>query len=150
MIVLRNIIYLGFIFFGLLLLLAAIFVVCGAEFIGLAQIVVYVGGILVLLLFGVMLASRNSPLMPQTGVLQLLPGGFTALGVVSLMVIFIYRLPTFDKKQNTLIPSELTTTEWIGKMLLTNFLIPFEIASFLLLIALIGATFIIRKHKSEI
>ncbi|MCS6906201.1 MAG: NADH-quinone oxidoreductase subunit J, partial [Bacteroidia bacterium] len=56
---LRNIVYAGFLFFVTLVSIAALYVFAGADFPALAQIILYVGGILVLVLFGVMLSTKQ-------------------------------------------------------------------------------------------
>jgi NADH-quinone oxidoreductase subunit J len=106
---------------------------------------VYVGGILVLLLFGIMLTHRIYGLDLRTGTYQVIPGliAYVVLGGVLLFLLLRtgWRLdvgPEFEP-----------TTGGLGKMLLTDYLLPFEIASVLLLAALIGAVMLVRGRPGE-
>ncbi|MFQ5753440.1 MAG: NADH-quinone oxidoreductase subunit J, partial [bacterium] len=134
----RNVIYsavgLLFTFFGV----AGIYVLLSADFLAVVQILIYVGGILILLLFGVMLSQKVTSVELRTGTLQLLP----ALLVVGSVLIILLRM-VFKTSWNTLKVVDFNpTSKPIGNLLMTDFLIPFEIASVLLLTALIGAAFI--------
>lgn len=139
----RNIVYsafsLLFTFFGV----AGIYVLLGADFIAIVQIMVYVGGILILLLFGVMLTNKITSVDIRTGTGHLLPAaigvGILFGAVISVMVWTEWRSE----------PGELpfTTTVSIGRELITNYVLIFELLGMLLLIALIGAASIARRDK---
>lgn len=139
----KNVIYsavgLLFAFFGV----AGIYVLLAADFLAVVQILVYVGGILILLLFGVMLTQRITSVEMHTGTLQLVPALLAVAGV------FVILFRVINKTSWKIIPkSEFNpTAEKIGNLLMTDFLIPFEIVSVLLLAALIGAAFIARKSS---
>jgi NADH-quinone oxidoreductase subunit J len=139
----RNVIYsavgLLFTFFGV----AGLYVLLAADFVAVAQILIYVGGILILILFGVMLSHRITSVELRTGTLQLLPAVIVVGGVLVILLRIIYRTPWKIVTKTEFTP----TTQKIGTSLMTDFLIPFEIASVLLLAALIGAAFIARKGK---
>ena len=139
----RNIIYsavgLLFTFFGV----AGLYVLLAADFIAVVQILIYVGGILILILFGVMLSHRITSIELRTGTLQLLPAVLVVGGVLVILLRIVY-----GTSWNMVPPAEFTpTSQKIGALFMTDFLIPFEIASVLLLAALIGAAFIARKEK---
>lgn len=139
----RNIIYSGFsllfTFFGV----AGIYVLLGADFLAIVQIMVYVGGILILLLFGVMLTNKITDVDIRTGTVHLLPAAI-GVGILfgALTSVMVY---TEWKSEPGEIP--LTTTFSIGKELLTNYVLIFELLGILLLIALIGAASIARREK---
>lgn len=139
----RNVVYsavgLLFTFFGV----AGIYVLLAADLLAVVQILVYVGGILILLLFGVMLSQRITSVEMRTGTLQLVP----ALLVVAGVFVVLFRVIQSTSWQ--IIPKNdfNPTAESIGRLLMTDFLIPFEIVSILLLGALIGAAFIARKNS---
>jgi NADH-quinone oxidoreductase subunit J len=139
----RNIIYSGFsllfTFFGV----AGIYVLLGADFLAIVQIMVYVGGILILLLFGVMLTNKITNVDIRTGTVHLLPAAI-GVGILfgALTSVMVY---TEWKSEPGEIP--LTTTFSIGKELLTNYVLIFELLGILLLIALIGAASIARRDK---
>lgn len=140
----RNVIYsavgLLFTFFGV----AGIYVLLAADFVAVVQILIYVGGILILILFGVMLSHRITSVELRTGTLQLLPAIIVVGGVLAILLRVVN-----GTTWNTITRAEFTpTSQKIGTLLMTDFLIPFEIASVLLLAALIGAAFIARKGKS--
>jgi NADH-quinone oxidoreductase subunit J len=137
----KNIIYnaigLLFTFFGV----AGIYVILGADFIAATQLLIYVGGILVLLLFGVMLSQRITGLEMRTGTLQMLPATIVCAGVAAILVRMIWVTPWSVNAVSAPAP----TTKKIGELFMTDYLIPFEIVSVLLLAALVGAAFIGRR-----
>lgn len=140
----RNVIYsavgLLFTFFGV----AGIYVLLAADFLAVAQVLIYVGGILILLLFGVMLSQRITKVELRTGTLQLLPAALVVGGVLTILLSMVYRTPWNVVQVTDFNP----TSKTIGFLLMTDFLIPFEIVSVLLLAALIGAAFIARKERT--
>lgn len=140
----RSVIYsavgLLFTFFGV----AGIYVLLAADFIAVAQILIYVGGILVLLLFGVMLSQQKvMSVQMKTETLRLIP----AVLVVAGVFVILFRVITGTSWHAVQDSQYEATAAQIGSLLMTDFLIPFEIASVLLLGALIGAAFIARKEK---
>lgn len=141
----RNIIYsafsLLFTFFGV----AGLYALLQADFLAVTQILIYVGGILVLMLFGVMLTNRVISVDIKTGTLQTAP----ALLIVAVVAGSLSGL-FYSTWKNVPIPalSELkTTTKPLGEMLMTGYLLPFEIASVILLVALMGAALISRRER---
>ncbi len=137
----KNIIYnavgLLFAFFGV----AGIYVMLGADFIAASQLLIYVGGILVLLLFGVMLSQRFTGAEMRTGTLQVLPATLVCAGVAAILLRMIWQTP-WPKAE---VGAPAPTTKSIGTLFMTDYLIPFEIVSVLLLAALVGAAFIGRR-----
>ena len=139
----RSLIYsafaLLFTFFGV----AGLYVLLGADFLAATQLLVYVGGILVLLLFGVMLTHKLYDLDLRSEVTQFLPGIIVSAGLFVILVI------TFSKTQWAAGPGRLpsATTAEIGRLFMGQYILPFEAASVLLLIALIGAAMIVRRRK---
>ena len=137
----RNIVYsafyLLFTFFGV----AGLYVLLGADFIAVVQLVVYVGGILILLLFGVMLTTKVTSVQIKSGTFQIIPA---AIGVSLLAGILAAVMFTTDwKKYNTAIPN--ATAHSLGMVLLSQYAVVFELLGILLLIALIGAASLARK-----
>ncbi|HLB01030.1 MAG TPA: NADH-quinone oxidoreductase subunit J [Bacteroidota bacterium] len=142
----RNIIYsafaLLFTFFGV----AGFYVLLGADFIAITQLLVYVGGILVLLVFGVMLTNKVVSVEMKTGTLNV----GLAMVVVSVAAGTITGI--FYATQWKVMPSGMalpTTAVELGKMLMTGYLLPFEVASVVLLVALIGAAMISRRDRKK-
>lgn len=140
----RNIMYaafsLVFTFFGV----AGLYVLLYADFLAVTQILIYVGGILVLMLFGVMLTSRVVNVEIKTGTLNVVPALLlTAVVVGSLGGVFYSTWGSVDAPAG----GAVSTTAALGEMLMTAYLLPFEIASVLLLVALVGATLIARRRN---
>ncbi|HUG52529.1 MAG TPA: NADH-quinone oxidoreductase subunit J, partial [Vicinamibacteria bacterium] len=103
----------------------------------------YVGGILVLLLFGVMLTHKLYDLDLRSEVTQFLPGLFVAGGIFGLLALTALRT-TWAVGPGR---APAATTEEIGRLFMSKYLLPFEAASILLLVALMGAAMIVRRRK---
>lgn len=121
---------------------AAQFILLGAEFVAVTQVLVYIGAIVVLFLFGIMLT--RAPLGGEdrhTGD-NWRAGAFSALILVALLAyVLIERFGT-DKLPTTLQP---TNTRLVSDAIFSTYLLPFEVISLLLLAALIGAIVIARR-----
>jgi NADH-quinone oxidoreductase subunit J len=139
----RSLIYsafgLLFTFFGV----AVLYVYLGADFLAATQMVIYVGGILVLLLFGVMLTHKLYDLQLKSEVFQFLPGLFLMLAVFTTLAGVMLRTTWFRGGERAPAP----TTAGIGELFMKDFILPFEIASVFLLVALIGAAMIVRRRQ---
>jgi NADH-quinone oxidoreductase subunit J len=140
----RGLIYsafaLLFTFFGV----AGLYVLLGADFLAATQLLIYVGGILVLLLFGVMLTHKLYDLDLKSGTTQFLPGVIVALvGLLPMLTIIAFRTKWAAGPGR---PPAPTTAE-IGAQFMGPYLLPFEAASILLLVALIGAAMIVRRRN---
>tara|TARA_B100001123_G_C15125551_1_gene953179 strand:+ start:330 stop:833 length:504 start_codon:yes stop_codon:yes gene_type:complete len=123
---------------------AGLYVYLYADFIAASQVIIYVGGILVLIIFGVMLTNKiDDPKLSNQSQNQLVAGVFCLLLLIfQFQIIFNTNWYIGD-----FITRESTVND-IGMMLLTDYLLPFEIVSVLLLAALIGAAMLSRK-KAE-
>ncbi len=141
----RSIVYaafsLLFAFFGV----AALYVLLAADFIAITQILLYVGGILVLIIFGIMLTSRANSVEMKKGLLSIAPSVVLA-GVIAGTLIGV--LTTTKWPSAGTAPAE-ETAKPIGALLMTKFVLPFELASVLLLVALVGAVIIARREKGR-
>ena len=127
-----------FTFFGV----AVLYVFLGADFLAGTQILIYVGGILILLLFGVMLTHRLYNLNLTTERFQSITGS-----VIALAVFLSLSLVAIQTQWKVVENKELEpTTSKIGQAFLQGYLLPFEIASILLLVALIGAAMLVRRR----
>lgn len=122
---------------------AALFMMLEAGFLALAQLIVYVGAIAILIIFAVMLTRgmvqpRGAQLNSQAGL--------AAVVAAAMLFILLRVLPGFNfAVVNQAVPADITTT--IGKSLVGDFVLPFEVASVLLLAALVGAIYIARERK---
>lgn len=154
----KNLVRSVFMFFATLFALAGLYVLSLADFVAVTQVVVYVGGILVLILFAFMLSGRESlaSLTQQTNRLiavNKLPAMLVALVFFgSLAYVFLYAhidgsawLQDAGAGNNVLTPQDVTINH-LGVNLMTTYLLPFEVISILLLMALVGAAHLSRKE----
>ncbi len=139
----RSLIYSAFALLFTFCGVAGLYVMLGADFLAATQLLIYVGGILVLLLFGVMLTHKLYDLDLRTGVTQFLPSVAVAIGVFVVLAATAVRTDWAVADGRLPAPA----TEAIGKLFLGRYLLPFEAASVLLLVALIGAAMIVRRKK---
>ena len=131
------------------LFVAALYVLLGAQFIAAIQILVYAGGIVVLYLFVVMLVNLKRPPEAHSDPRRLtkLAFGMSAAVMLELGAIAVYssRLPATPIAPGSGMPVS-GNTEQVGWLLYTSYLIPFEIASMLLLVAMIGAIVLAKRE----
>jgi NADH:ubiquinone oxidoreductase subunit 6 (subunit J) len=147
MVLTRNLLYAGFSLLLTLLSIAAIYVLLFADFVAVTQLMVYVGGVLVLILFGIMLSSRvhDTSVMSENvnrgwGIIISL---LTLIGLsYTIWQAKFSALPWVQNASTDVLGSQKSTVQMIGIKLMTDFVLPFEVASLLLLIALIGAAYI--------
>lgn len=120
---------------------AGLYIFMWADFMAGVQIVIYIGGILVLLIFGIMLTNKISSVNISHTSLQRRVGAVITLGVLGFLI------PMITKTSWLQISSEepAQTADSIGRLLMMEYLLPFEVASLLLLGALIGAAMLSRN-----
>lgn len=141
----RNIVHAAFSLLFTLLSVAALFAMLAADFLTVAQILVYVGGVLVLVIFTVMMTRvPGGPGQgPRANVY--VPAGIFALAAFAL----VYRVITISGwGGRTMAPDDPITAE-IGVQIMTNYIFPFEYVSLALLVAMIGAAIVIRERKNR-
>jgi NADH-quinone oxidoreductase subunit J len=137
--IVRSAFYLLATFFGV----SGLYVLLGADFVAVTQIMVYIGGILILLLFGVMLTSNITHVEIRKGFSKVLPA-IVAVGVLLGALVSVI-MNTRWKIELSKIPE--TTSYGLGKLLITDYVLIFELLGILLLIALIGAASMARREK---
>jgi NADH-quinone oxidoreductase subunit J len=147
-VVLRNPFYSVLALVSHLLALAVLFLLLHAEFIAAAQVVVYAGAVMVLYLFVVAyIGGSDEPLRPEGGAINAFGPIFAAAIGVELCIAFVASgLEALDTRGADLGPGFGSPGE-IGKLLLTRFLVPFEAASYLLLVAAVGAVVLARRRR---
>ena len=121
---------------------AGFYVLLGADFLAGAQVLIYVGGILTLILFGVMLTNRMYSVELNTPKFQVVPGALVSAAVFVILVTVIRVTPW----KLASIVEEGPTTGRIGQALMNQYVLPFEVTSVLLLIALLGAAMLVRRR----
>jgi NADH:ubiquinone oxidoreductase subunit 6 (subunit J) len=147
-VVLRNPFYSVLALVTHLLALAVLFLLLHAEFIAAAQVVVYAGAVMVLYIFVVAyIGGSDEPLRPEGGAINAFGPVFAAAIGVELCIAFIASgLGALDTRGADLGPGFGSPGE-IGQLLLTRFLVPFEAASYLLLVAAVGAVVLARRRR---
>lgn len=130
-----------FTFFGT----AGLYVFLGADFVAGAQVMVYVGGVLVLMVFGVMLTNRIYDLRILSERVNF-KRSVVIVGVAfALLAGVMLKTPW-----NMVVPTEAaSSTSEIGSLLMTSYLLPFEVAAMLLLAALIGASMLASGSEED-
>jgi NADH-quinone oxidoreductase subunit J len=151
----RNVLYAAYSLLLALLGVAGLFVFAGADFLAVSQLVIYVGGVLVLVLFGVMLTHKPTRTATPEAAEQLnaILTGIRRPYVAALLAIGLFwgvsRLLAnahFVMLERPL-PIATTSVDTIGRQLMTEHLLPFEVISILLLVALVGAGYLAKKPK---
>jgi NADH:ubiquinone oxidoreductase subunit 6 (subunit J) len=147
----RSVLYAAFGLLITLMSLAAIFVLLFADFLAISQIMIYVGGVLVLILFGVMLSNRVQDRALQAETMNRYSGGLVAAllfaGLAYLVVTNEQNPPVAPLAAYGAGATAKSSITAIGIRLITNFALPFEVTSFILLIALIGAAYISTEDR---
>ena len=138
----RNIVHSAFALFGALAGVAGIYALLAADFLFIIQIFIYIGGILVVTIFAVMLTQGIADVNVSNRVVGVLPALATMIAVGSVMFYAIIRTTWYHAKPGPIAP----TTYGIGNAFLGPYVLPFEIASIVLLAALIGAIVISRQE----
>ncbi|QNF34639.1 NADH-quinone oxidoreductase subunit J [Adhaeribacter swui] len=152
MVFMKNLLHAAFMLLITLLSLAAVYVLLMADFIAVTQLMVYVGGILVLILFGIMLSNRGDNLFIRSESSNVAAGGLLTFLLLGGLVYIIARvgftqLPWMKQGETLASTGAKSTLHGIGINLLSNFALPFEVASLVLLVALMGAAFISSQSK---
>lgn len=140
----KNLVRSAFALLFCLLGVAGLYVFAGADFLAAIQVLIYVGGISILFLFAIMLTSHVTR-VEEAGKLQRIPLGFmVCLGVGIVLAILIFSPWPVSQQAHE------TTVTAIGNSLLDDYLLPFEIISLLLIMAMIGAVMIARTEQAAV
>jgi NAD(P)H-quinone oxidoreductase subunit 6 len=137
-----NIVYSAFLLGGVFISMAGIYILLNADFVSAAQILVYVGAVNVLIIFAIMLVNKREDFKPlknnwfRQGSTALVCGGiFTLLSTVAIATP--WKISTVTPLASSIVP--------LAKHFFTDFLLPFELASVLLLMAMVGAIILARR-----
>lgn len=143
----RNVFYGTLLLIVCLLSLAGIYILAMAEFVAVTQILIYAGGILVLIIFGVMLTSKFSgkPLVVQNQ--YRVRGPLVGLSFFAILCLLFSQSNYFIGHSDAA-DTQYTSINQIGIMLMSDYVLPFETAGILLLIALIGAAVVASSFNS--
>ena len=140
----KNIIYSSFSLLGTFLGVAGLYIYLSADFLAVTQVLIYVGGVLVLILFAVMLTSKIDDINLSNDTVGLIP----ALGgasVMAILLVFVALKTPWHAPLATTATYRPTTAE-LGELFLNQYLLPFEVGSVVLLASLVGAVVVARKE----
>ena len=139
----RNAVHCALHLVGVLLALSGMFVLLNAQFIAAVQILVYAGAIMVLVVFVIMLLNVEEEERRRTRLAYLVPVAvFFAAVLIAEVMFVLYAVPIQAARDNT---SNVGLTASIGAGLFTTYLLPFEVTSILLLMAIVGAMTLARR-----
>jgi len=145
----KNILYAAFALILTFIGVAGIFIFLGAEFIAVTQILVYVGGILILLVFGIMLTNRLSGKKVVSTTYNKVLGFLIAAGLFTLLFkgILAANFGTLGWMEKS--TASAPSIKDFGLRLMTDYVLAFEIIGIMLLLALIGAVRIAGNSRKE-
>ncbi len=143
-VLLDSIVYSAFLLAGVFTSMAGLYLLLNADFVATAQVLVYVGAVNVLILFAIMLVNKREAFVAVSGSLlrQVATAGVCA-GIFGLLSTMILSTPWAISSE---LPIGDGSIVKIGLHFFSDFLLPFEVASVLLLIALIGAIVLARRE----
>ena len=143
-VLLENIVYSAFLLCGVFLSVAGLYLLLNASFVAAAQVLVYVGAVNVLIIFAIMLVNKKEDLKPIENLnSRRIISTSICLTLLSLLIRVELSNVWVISSPNSAIGEE--STYRIGEHLFSDYLLPFEVASVLLLMAMIGAIVLARK-----
>jgi NAD(P)H-quinone oxidoreductase subunit 6 len=140
-----NVVYSAFMLGGVFISMAGLYLLLNGDFVAAAQVLVYVGAVNVLILFAIMLVNKRQDFVPfpSAGVRKVLTA-IVSLGLFALLSAMVLATPWADSTTAGVAPESSIIA--IGEHFFTDFLLPFELASVLLLIAMVGAIILARRE----
>jgi NADH-quinone oxidoreductase subunit J len=141
----RNPLYSAISLIGVFISLACLYVLLSAPFIAAVQVIVYAGAIMVLVVFVIMLLNVEEEARRRTRLGFLVPAAVALAAVLIAEVSFILFSVHQSRVPGTIRASNIGLTSSIGTALFTQYLLPFEITSILLLMAIVGAMTLARR-----
>lgn len=145
----RNVLYAAFALMLCFLGVAGLYVFAGADFVAATQIMVYVGGILILIVFGVMLTNRLGGSAVLTDRYRMLGGSLLSILLLIVLLQAIFSQPWKETAWLAGRSPEASEVKSIGLLLMSDYVIAFELAGLLLLMALIASAFLARESAQS-
>lgn len=143
-VLLNNIVYSAFLLGGVFISISGLYVLLNAGFVAAAQVLIYVGAVNVLILFGIMLVNKQQPFSPvRNAWIGQVATAVVCLGLFALLGTMVLATPWLISSEPIAGDQSIIT---IGLHFFSDFLLPFELASVLLLVALIGAIVLARRE----
>jgi len=142
---LRNIFHSALFLIMCLFSIAGIYIMLNAEFLAAAQVLIYVGAVAILMIFAIMLTSNMAGRNIVQSNKNVLVAFFVCLMFMVSTLVMIHKTGVWVYTKEALPADNIVT---IGKLLMTEFMLPFEVVSVLLLAAMIGAIVLAREEKA--
>lgn len=143
-VLLNNIVYSAFLLGLVFISISGLYILLNAGFVAAAQVLIYVGAVNVLILFGIMLVNKRQPFAPvRSAWLSKVATAVVCLGIFALLGTMVLATPWQLSTEAIAGDGALVK---IGLHFFSDFLLPFELASLLLLMALIGAIVLARRE----
>jgi NADH-quinone oxidoreductase subunit J len=125
---------------------ACTWIISGAEFLGIALVLVYVGAVMVLFLFVVMMLDIDvAPL--REGFVRYLPFGLVVAVVMLAQMLTLIGIKAATEVPMAAAPENISNTKWLAQALFTDFMLPFEVAAVILTIAVIAAVMLTLRRR---
>jgi len=137
-----NVVRMAVCLFGTLGTAAGLYFLMAANFLGAIQLIVYAGGTLIVIIFGIMLTSQSPRIRFAPKRIEVIGGVLACVGLFVGLVMVLIRTTWAGGKTG----GDYTVAQ-IGESLLTTYLLPFEVASVLLLAVMIGAAYLCRRDQ---
>lgn len=143
-VLLNNIVYSAFLLGGVFISIAGLYLLLNADFVAFAQVLIYVGAVNVLILFAIMLVNKREDfvVVPRMWIRQVATA-LVCFGIFALLGTMVVTTPWAISTETAVGDSSIVR---IGLHFFSDFLLPFELASILLLMALVGAIVLARRE----
>jgi len=127
-----------------MVLIAGLFFILGADFLGVVQLIVYVGAVMALYSFAMMFFDTNREVKEKNGSAVTV---FVLGGAIAVMLVLVFSAPIIGEGAASLYPAVAHTTnpQAVGLVLFTKYLVPFEVAAIMLLVAMIAGIILAGK-----
>lgn len=143
-VLLTNVVYSAFLLGGTFISAAGIYLLLNADFVAFAQILIYVGAVNVLIIFAIMLVNKRQDFAPMPKAwIRKAATAVVCLGLFALLTTMVLVTPWALSSETT---APMGAIVEIGQHFFTDYLLPFELASVLLLMALVGAVILARRE----
>lgn len=143
-VLLPNVVHSAFLLAGVFISIAGMYLLLNADFVAAAQVLIYVGAVNVLILFAIMLVNKREDFAPlRNAWLRPVFTAVVSLGLFALLSTMVLITPW---SLSTGIAAGNSSIVVIGQHFFTDFLLPFELASILLLMAMVGAIILARRE----
>lgn len=128
---------------------AGLYFLLNAEFLAAIQLIVYAGGTLILIVFGIMLTNKSPFAQMRVQTWEMFVGIFIAMAIAALLILAMVHTSWPDTLLHPQLGAGYSQVSAIGRALLSQYLVPFEVTAVLLLVVMIGAAFMARWRLEE-